>query len=81
MPERTLLPLWIVKLPEYKAMQKDLEKVRNNSSDHDPALNVPLKAMLRVTFFGAVYYVARAYVLVEDFVNLRSLPSSACQTV
>lgn len=68
-----MLPLWNTESPSWKSLLRFGDKVRNNSSDHDPALNVPLKTLVLVSFFSAVYCFARAYVLLEDFVNLRSL--------
>ena len=55
--------------------------LRNNSPTHDPALNVPLKALIPVTTIAVVYCFARAYILLEDLVNLRALPSTAYDTV
>ena len=78
---RNKLPLWIIDIPLWKAVERVGNKLRNNSTDHDPLLSVPLKALLPVTCFAVVYCFACAYVLLEDFVNLRSLPPSAFQTV
>lgn len=55
--------------------------LRNNSSGHDPSLTVPLKALIPITVAGACYCIARAYILLEDFINLRALPPSAYDTV
>ena len=55
--------------------------LRNNSPSGDPALVVPLRALIPATVFCALYSISRAYVLVEDVVGLRKLPSSAFDTV
>ena len=47
----------------------------------DPDLSVPMKAALPLTLIAVFYCVTRAYVLIEDVVSLRSLPSTAYQTV
>lgn len=73
------LPLPCSHLPA--KLQKALASLRNNSPRHDPAYDVPLKALIPVTTAGAVYCIARAYILLEDFVNLRALPPSAYDTV
>lgn len=64
--------------PKVKAIAA---KVRNNSLDQDPALTVPLKALLPATLTGIIYVLARAYIIVEDFAGLRALPPSAFDTV
>jgi hypothetical protein len=63
------------------AVLSSVTRMRNNSLERDPALNVPLRAILPITVCGALYCVARGFVLIEDFVGLRELPSSAYQTV
>lgn len=57
------------------------DKLRNNSPNHDPEKKVALRALLPVSTCAAIYVIARAYVIVEDFANLRALPRSAYQTV
>jgi hypothetical protein len=56
-------------------------RLRNNSPGHDPALNIPLIALVPVTAIGACYCFARAYILLEDILNLRALPPSAYDSV
>lgn len=56
-------------------------RLRNISPERDPALDVPLKAILPLTFIAAFYCIARAYILVEDVIALRALPPSAYETV
>ena len=55
--------------------------IRNNSVSKDPALTVPLKAILPIYILGFLYCHARAYIFVEDFIELRSLPLSAYTNV
>ena len=57
------------------------ERLRNNSTNHDPAMRAPLKTVLSTWVIGALYTFARAYILVEDIVELRSLEKSAYLTV
>ena len=56
-------------------------RLRNNSPDGDPAMEVPLRMLIPVTTLCALYSISRAYILVEDILALRSLPSSVFQTV
>lgn len=57
------------------------DKIRNNSPSNDPHLTLPLKAILPVWVFVVIYLVSRAYIVVEDFIELRSLPLSAFKNV
>lgn len=57
------------------------ELLRNTSPGQDPRLAAPLKAILPMHILVLAYLLARAYILVEDFLELRSLPASAYQTV
>ena len=57
------------------------ECIRNNSVGQDPALTVPLKAMLPIYVVGFFYCNARTYIFIADIIELRSLPASAYQTV
>ena len=56
-------------------------RFRNNSSPYDSDMDIPLKALVPVTLLGIGYCVARAYVILEDWINLRALPPSAYATV
>ena len=56
-------------------------RIRNNSLLKNPALDVPLKAILPMYVLGVIYCHARLYVFVADAIELRSLPSSAYLTV
>lgn len=55
--------------------------IRNNSVDQDPALSVPLKAILPIYVVGVFYCSARTYIFIADAIELRSLPISAYSTV
>lgn len=55
--------------------------IRNNSVDQDPALDVPLKAILPMYVVGVLYCSARTYIFIADAIELRSLPASAYSTV
>jgi hypothetical protein len=57
------------------------ERLRNNSSLHDPTMGVPLRALIPVTTLGIIYCIARAYVIVASWIGLRSLPPSTYETV
>ncbi|KAJ0124633.1 uncharacterized protein J7T55_005973 [Diaporthe amygdali] len=57
------------------------DTIRNNSPSNDPHLTVPLKAILPLWGFVVVYSVCRIYIVVADFIELRSLPLSAFETV
>ncbi|MCJ1361694.1 hypothetical protein MMC16_000794 [Acarospora aff. strigata] len=56
-------------------------RIRNNSVLNDPALTLPLKAILPMYVVGLFYCHARAYIFIEDIIELRSLPPSAYTTV
>ena len=56
-------------------------KLRNVSPEKDPQLEVPLRFFIPCTFLCAFYCIFRAYILVEDVIGLRSLPSSAYESV
>lgn len=57
------------------------DRIKNNSIERDPDLTVPLKAILPMYVIGVVYCHARAYIFLEDILQLRSLPASAYSTV
>ena len=58
-----------------------LSKTHNISPDKDPHLDIPIGFLLGTTVLCAFYVVFRMYILVEDLVGLRSLPSNAYDTV
>jgi len=56
--------------------------LRNYSArKYDRQMEIPLKALIPVTFLGFGYCVARAYILLESWMNLRALPLNDYQTV
>jgi hypothetical protein len=57
------------------------DRIKNNSIERDPDLTVPLKAILPIYLIGVVYCHARAYIFIEDILQLRSLPASAYSTL
>ncbi|PYI16574.1 hypothetical protein BO86DRAFT_435685 [Aspergillus japonicus CBS 114.51] len=56
-------------------------RLRNIDPTHDPKAELPLRVLVPTSVICALYCVGRAYILVEDFIALRSLPASAFQTV
>lgn len=61
--------------------QNAISWMRNNSPDHDPAMETPLRMLIPATALCFLYSFSRIYVLVEDFIGLRELPTSAFDTV
>lgn len=64
-----------------KQLDKALNKVRNNSPDDDPELYVPLRVILPLYVMGFSYFFCRTFILIEDALELRSLPASAYASV
>ena len=64
-----------------KKLNSALDSVRNNSNGKDPLLYIPLKIILPMYIIGFLYCSSRAYILVADVIELRSLPASAYATV
>jgi len=65
-----------------KKFDRSLSRFRYNSPDHDPEVILPVRIVVFTgAILGLLYSVARGYVLLEDFINLRKLPASAYQTV
>lgn len=56
-------------------------KLRNIDPEQDPQLEIPLRALIPVSFLCGMYCVSRGFILTEDLIGLRSLPESAFQTV
>jgi hypothetical protein len=56
-------------------------RLRNNSPQCDPSMELPLKVIFPITAIGATYVIARAYILVADMISLRSVSPSAFETV
>ena len=57
------------------------DRIRNNSPTKDPRLTIPLKAIIPFWVLTLLYAICRTYILVEDFLELRSLPLSAFESV
>lgn len=57
------------------------DRVRNNSAGKDPLLHVPLRLLIPIYIIAVFYCHARAYILIADVIELRSLPGSAYATV
>ena len=64
-----------------KKLNSALDSVRNNSKGKDPLLYIPLKIILPMYVVGFLYCSSRAYILIADVIELRSLPASAYATV
>ena len=62
-------------------VQKFAARLRNISPDHDPELDVPLKAIIPIGLLGAIYCFARYFTFLEDVISLRSQPPAAFKTV
>lgn len=58
-----------------------LSKLKNIDPEQDPALEIPLRALIPISLVCVLYAVSRAFILTEDFIGLRSLPKSAFETV
>lgn len=56
-------------------------ELRNNTPGDDPAMAIPLRALMPVTTLGAGYCIARAYIVLESWLSLRNLDPSAYKTV
>ncbi|KAJ5383003.1 hypothetical protein N7517_000914 [Penicillium concentricum] len=56
-------------------------RLRNIDPEQDPNLEIPLRALIPISFVCAFYCVGRGFILTEDLIGLRSLPESAYQTV
>ncbi|KAI9668798.1 MAG: hypothetical protein M1831_000867 [Alyxoria varia] len=55
--------------------------IRNNTVSKDPYMTLPLKAIIPLYIIFGAYSLARVYIWVSDFVELRSLPARAYKTV
>ncbi|KAJ5550425.1 hypothetical protein N7535_001633 [Penicillium sp. DV-2018c] len=56
-------------------VQRVANCIRNNSFNDDPAMHVPLRAILPIYVTGVLYCFSRAYIFLEDIIQLRSLPA------
>lgn len=84
--QKILFPRWSLRqreaLPfETGQAEKLAKRIRNIHPARNPQLDVPVRALIPVSLLCALYCFSRGYILVEDIVGLRSLPSSAFQTV
>jgi uncharacterized membrane protein YsdA (DUF1294 family) len=64
-----------------KRIHRVASKLRNIDPEQDPHLEIPLRALIPVSFLCAIYCVGRGFILTEDLIGLRSLPESAFQTI
>lgn len=64
-----------------KRVTKFTRRLRNNSPDHDPSLTIPLRMLVPSSILCLLYVFSRAYILLEDAIGLRKLPSRAFETV
>ena len=64
-----------------KRIDVRLDSIRNNSPNHDPNLELPLKVILPLYVIGFLYFFCRFYILIEDAIGLREQPASAYETV
>lgn len=55
--------------------------LRDIHPDQDPELEIPLRALIPISFLCASYCGGRGFILTEDFIGLRSLPENAFETV
>ena len=62
-------------------VSKFAAKLRNNSPDKDPQLEVSLRFFIPCLILCFLYCLFRAYILIEDIIGLRNLPSSAYDSV
>ena len=73
----THIPSWISSNP----LWKKAAKIRNLSYENDPAWEMELKAIIPYCFIASSYFVARVYILTEDIVAFRALPTTAYSSV
>ena len=73
----TTLPRWC----SMSRIKRVASRLRNNTSPHDPVMDVPLRTLVPVTLAGAIYTFARTFIIIEGFVALRALPPSTYQSV
>lgn len=79
--EGARLPQWFGTNNFFDKTKSAVARLRNITPEHDPAKEVPLKAILPLSVLAAFYCFARAYILIEDLIALRALPPSAYDTV
>ena len=59
------------------SVQNRNTNIKNNSSDRNPAFDVPFRSLVFITPLCATYGLFRAFMLIEDIISLRELPESA----
>ncbi|KAK2749621.1 hypothetical protein FQN57_005843 [Myotisia sp. PD_48] len=64
-----------------KFISKFWDRLRNNSPNRDPALDIPLGTFVVTIPVCAAYTLCRIYILTEDIIGLRELPASVFQRV
>lgn len=86
--QKILLPRWTKSVQQVspdaerqRGPLKLVDQLRNMHASEDHQLVVPLRALIPVTTLCIFYCICRGYILVEDFVGLRSLPRDAFTTV
>lgn len=62
-------------------LRRFLGKTHNLSTDRDPHFDAPISFLVGTSVLCVLYVCFRIYVLTEDIVGLRSMPSDAYQTV
>ena len=64
-----------------KTIRSVLSELRNVSPSKDPHLELPLAVIIPFVIMSANFCFFRAFVLIEDYIGLRSMPASAYETV
>jgi hypothetical protein len=63
------------------SMNSRVAKLRNNSTNDDPELDVPLKMLLPGTLMAGLYCLSRLYIFVEDGMAFRRMPAGTYNNV
>ena len=85
-PEQNAPPIekhhesWAGKHPVCKGLSRLAARMQNPAKRH-PKWKIPMRILIPCIIFGAIYTLSRTYILLEDAISLRSLPSSAYETV
>jgi hypothetical protein len=81
-PTTVTLPVSSPKLTApLRRINQSFHWMRNLSPDDDPMMAIPVRLWIPTTTLCTIYCISRAFILVEDFIALRSLPQSAFQEV
>lgn len=79
---KTTCPTWFRRLLDmFGDVGQFFTRTHNITPDKDPYFNAPIGFVIGNTVLCSTYVVFRAYILIEDIVGLRSLPSDAFRTV